>query len=85
MWIQTNSLFERQYKKLPKSVKEKAKEREQIFRTDPFNPILNTHKLHGKDKEFWAFNIDRKYRIKFIFLEENTVLFMEIGGHKIYK
>ena len=74
-----------QYKKLPKSVREKAKERENIFRVDPFHPILNTHKLHGKDKEFWAFYIDFRHRVKFVFLEENAVLLMEIGGHDIYK
>ncbi len=85
MRIQTNSLFNRQYRKLPKSLKEKAKEREVLFREDPFHPLLNTHKLHGKDKEFWAFYIDYKNRIKFIFLEKDTVLFMEIGDHNIYK
>lgn len=85
MRIQTNSLFNRQYKKLPALIKAKAKERENLFREDPFHPILNTHKLHGKDKEFWAFFIDYRHRIKFVFLEKDAALFMEIGDHNIYK
>jgi mRNA-degrading endonuclease YafQ of YafQ-DinJ toxin-antitoxin module len=83
--IKVSPLFEKHYKKLPKKIKEKAKEKEKIFREDPFHPLLKTHKLHGKDKDCWAFWIDYKYRIKFIFLSENKVLFLDIGTHNIYK
>ena len=83
--IKVSPLFEKHYKKLPKKIKEKAKEKEKIFREDPFHPLLRTHKLHGKDKDCWAFWIDYRYRIKFIFLSENKVLFLDIGPHDIYK
>jgi len=83
--IKISPLFEKRYKKLPKKVKEKAKEKEKIFRENPFHPILKTHKLHGKEKECWAFWVDYRYRIKFIFLSENKVLFLDIGPHDIYK
>jgi mRNA-degrading endonuclease YafQ of YafQ-DinJ toxin-antitoxin module len=66
--IKISSLFERHYRKLPKEIKERAKRKEKIFRENPFDPRLKTHKLHGKEKECWAFWIDYKYRIKFIFL-----------------
>jgi mRNA-degrading endonuclease YafQ of YafQ-DinJ toxin-antitoxin module len=83
--IKVSPLFEKHYKKLPKKIKEKAKEKEKIFRENPFHPLLKTHKLHGKDKDCWAFWIDYEYRIKFIFLSENKVLFLDIGTHNIYK
>jgi mRNA-degrading endonuclease RelE of RelBE toxin-antitoxin system len=83
--IKISPLFEKHYKKLPKKIKEKAKEKEKIFRENPFHPLLKTHKLHGKDKDCWAFWIDYRYRIKFIFLSENKVLFLDIGPHDIYK
>jgi mRNA-degrading endonuclease RelE of RelBE toxin-antitoxin system len=83
--IKVSPLFEEHYKKLPKKIKEKAKEKEKIFRENPFHPLLRTHKLHGKDKDCWAFWIDYKYRIKFIFLSDNEVLFLDIGPHNIYK
>jgi len=83
--IKVSPLFEKHYKKLPKTIKEKAKEKEKIFRENPFHPLLRTHKLHGKDRDCWAFWIDYKFRIKFIFLSENEVLFLDIGPHNIYK
>ena len=82
--IETMPLFERHYRKLPKKLKEVAKEREKLFRQDAFHPSLETHKLHGKDRETWAFSINQKYRIKFIFLPANAALFLDIGTHAIY-
>jgi mRNA-degrading endonuclease YafQ of YafQ-DinJ toxin-antitoxin module len=83
--IKISPLFERHYRKLPKEIKERAKRKEKIFRKNPFDPRLKTHKLHGKEKECWAFWIDYKYRIKFIFLSDEEVLFLDIGTHGIYK
>ena len=61
--------------------KDAAKEKELIFRRNPFDARLNTHKLHGKDKECWAFSVIHAYRIKFIFLSDEEVLFLDIGTH----
>lgn len=84
--IDTTSKFRKQYKRLPERVKEAAKEKEHIFRADVFDRRLGTHKLHGKDKEAWAFYITpRAERIKFIFLTPASVLFLEIGTHTIYQ
>jgi len=83
--VEVASRFERQYRKLPKAIREAAKEKEAIFRVNPFDPRLDTHKLHGKEKIAWAFSVNRRYRIKFIFLDEVHVLFLEIGTHEIYR
>lgn len=85
MEIYTSSLFERQYERLPRQLKENAKQKEILFRADPFHPSLDTHKLHGKDKDMWAFSINRKTRIKFLFLTGSNVLFVEIGSHDVYR
>ncbi|OGZ06689.1 MAG: hypothetical protein A3D65_02090 [Candidatus Lloydbacteria bacterium RIFCSPHIGHO2_02_FULL_50_13] len=53
--IHVTKKFERQYKLLPDRVKEFAKEKEIVFKNNPFDPRLETHKLHGKKKEAWAF------------------------------
>lgn len=76
--------FEKEYRRLPKKIQKTAKEKEAIFRNNPFDLRLETHKLHGKEKEIWSFSITRAYRIKFIFLNKTTVLFLAIGGHEIY-
>lgn len=73
--------FLKRLKKLPKYILEKAEEREKIFRNDLFDPRLDTHKLHGKDKDHWSYSIDRKYRIKFLFLENGDVLYLTVGAH----
>ena len=79
--IETHARFDKRYRKLLKRIKESAKEKEKIFRIDPFHPSLNAHKLHGEEKDAWAFSIDQKYRIKFLFLNDNSVLFLDIGTH----
>ena len=73
--------FEHRYRKIPRRVKELAKTREILFRENPFNQQLKTHKLHGREKEAWSFSIAYHYRITFIFLEKNSVLFLDIGTH----
>lgn len=83
--IQTSPNFDKHYKKLAVEIREQAKEKEKIFRNNPFDPTLRNHKLHGKDKHAWAFWIDYNYRIKFIFLDGGEVLFLDIGTHDIYK
>lgn len=46
--------------------------------------MLKTHKLHGKEKDAYAFWINYSYRIKFIFLDVESVLFLDIGTHDVY-
>lgn len=58
MEISTHPRFDKRYKKLPKALREKAKEKEIIFRLFPSDSSLRTHKLHGKDQGVWAFWID---------------------------
>lgn len=84
MEISTHPRFDKHYRKLPKAIKEKAKEKEEIFRWFPFDPSLRTHKLHGKDKGAWGFWIDFHYRVKFMFVTESKVLFLDVGLHDIY-
>ena len=85
MKIYYSSKFEREYKRLPLKIKKKAEEKEKIFRENPFDKRLKTHKLSGSFKDFWAFSIDQKYRIIFEFTDEKTIWFHLVGDHSIYK
>lgn len=76
--------FAREYKRLPLGTKEKAKKKEEIFRKNPFDFRLKTHKLKGRLSEFWAFSIDFRYRIIFKFQNSNIVRFYAIGDHSVY-
>jgi len=84
MKISYSPKFEKEYKKLQDRIKLKAEKKEVVFRKNPFDKSLKTHKLSGKLKIFWLFSIDYKYRIIFEFIDENTVHFHLIGCHSIY-
>jgi addiction module RelE/StbE family toxin len=77
--------FARQYKKLPRAIQETAEEKEVLFRDNPFDPRLKTHKLSGALSGFWSFSITHSYRIIFEFVDEQTVRFYQIGTHDIYE
>lgn len=85
MRIYYSSKFKREYKRLPKKIKIIAEEKELVFRTNPFEPRLNTHKLSGRFKEYWAFSVDEKYRIIFEFAEKDIIWFHSVGDHSIYQ
>ncbi|MEK7066220.1 MAG: type II toxin-antitoxin system mRNA interferase toxin, RelE/StbE family [Patescibacteria group bacterium] len=72
------------YKKVSKTVQLLAEEREGIFRLDVFDARLNTHKLHGKLKNQWSFDVDNSNRIIFEFDDED-IIFLAIGDHSIYR
>lgn len=84
MKIYYSGKFAKEYKKLPLKIKKLAEKKEKLFRDDPFNPQLKTHKLTGKLKEFWAFSIDFEYRIIFEFASKDIVWFHSVGTHGIY-
>jgi mRNA-degrading endonuclease YafQ of YafQ-DinJ toxin-antitoxin module len=55
--------FKREYSQLPDIVKRKAEKKEKIFRTNPFDNRLKTHKLGKRLAGLWSFSIDYRYRI----------------------
>jgi len=78
MIVKVSPQFKKNYRHLSENIKQRAKEKEQIFRENCFSAQLKTHKLSGKDKGCWAFSINDSYRIKFIFLSPG-------GPHSVYK
>lgn len=73
--------FLKSLSKLSKEIQNKAIVKDNIFRTNPFDPRLKTHKLHGKQKEEWSYSIDNFYRVTFIFVKNGEILFLDIGNH----
>ncbi len=53
----------------------------EVFKDNPFEPSLKTHKLSGKLKDYWSFSIEYNLRIIFYFAEKEIV-FVDIGTHK---
>ena len=76
--------FRESYRELPLLIKKKAERRERVFRLNPFDPRLKTHKLHGPLKRQWSFSVDDKYRILFEF-DDGDVIFLDIDDHGLYQ
>ena len=58
-----------------------------IFRKNPFDSQLKTHKLHSEFKKFYSFSINHNYRIIFEIskTEEETFYFHNADTYRIYK
>ncbi|MDP3764617.1 MAG: type II toxin-antitoxin system mRNA interferase toxin, RelE/StbE family [bacterium] len=85
MEIEYSSNFKRAYRKLVWRVQKKAEQKEVLFRQNPFFPLLKTHKLHGRLKEFYSFSIDAKYRIVFKLVAAHKAVFLDVGDHDVYR
>ena len=54
----------------------------EIFKNDPFDARLKTHKLTGKLSDLWSFSVSYDIRVIFYFSEDNSeAVFVDIGTH----
>lgn len=74
--------FLKELKKLPKEIKIKYIDLEEIFKTNPLDPRLFSKKLAGKFKNHYSFRITREYRVIFNFVADQEVVFLQIGHRK---
>ena len=80
--------FRRSLMKLPASQKKSAKAAFLIFKINPFDPRLRTHKIHklsaAYGKTIYAACIESDLRAVF-YIEGETVWSVDIGSHAIYQ
>lgn len=57
----------------------------EMFKMDPKHPSLKTHKLNGVLDGYLAFSVDYQIRIVFEYGTKDTVHFLKIGDHDIYR
>lgn len=77
--------FEAHKKRLSKKELENLRERFIIFKNNPFDNRLRTHKLKGKLKDYWVFSVSYSDRLLFRFLSKDKIFLIDIGDHGIYK
>lgn len=84
MEIKIHSCFKKSYQKRiadnPK-LDQRAMERINLFKNDPYNPILKNHALFGKRSNVRAFSITGDVRIIYLSIHEDKVIFLDIGTH----
>lgn len=77
----TTKDYNKSFKKKDRFIQHKALERIRLFREDPFNVLLNNHSLAGEYENWRSFSVTGDYRILFYYINENTVVFSDIGTH----
>lgn len=83
--ILISRIFEKNFERLPKAVQNLAGKKEILFRKDAFHPLLRTHQLGGELKGTWAYWLNQQYRVHFYFVDDHTVMYVDVGTHEIYK
>lgn len=81
MKINYSKNFVKQYGKQRPVIKEKFVEKQKVYVTDKFNPILNNHGLGGKWLGYRSINVTGDIRAIFEEVNENYVEFVAIGTH----
>jgi len=77
--------FEKTFARLPKQIRKLASRKDRWFRSDAFDARLRTHKLKGELADYWAYSVNREYRVLFRFLGPHEVIYYDIGTHEIYR
>ena len=83
--IAFNSSFKRAFKKKVagnKNLEIQFWERVELFKSNPFDPKLKTHRLSGRLKDLWSFSIEYDLRVVFYFAGDQRAVFVDIGSHK---
>lgn len=78
--------FEKKFIKLSPKLKEKFKERRNLFLENPSTPTLHNHALGGDRKGQWSINVTGDWRAVYEFVNTETIIFVDIDTHSnLYK
>jgi mRNA-degrading endonuclease RelE of RelBE toxin-antitoxin system len=72
--------FKKDVKRLPPKIGEQFLKRGEIFKINPFDPVLNNHSVHKKFPNGRSINVTGDYRA--IYKEKDGIaIFITIGTH----
>ena len=81
MKIYYSSDFQKAYKRLPLSIHRTYQRQEDLFRSNWHDPRLHIKKLKEHTMTF-SFRITRRYRVLFMFMDNDTALFSDVDHRK---
>lgn len=81
MIVLRSKQFVRDFQKLSLKIKDIFGERLRMFYANPYDPILNNHKLKGILQHYRSINITGDYRAIYEIYSENIVRFIRIWTH----
>jgi mRNA-degrading endonuclease YafQ of YafQ-DinJ toxin-antitoxin module len=80
--------FWRSFGKLPVQQQQKAREAFLVFKRDPFDPRLQSHKIHKLSARYgrivYAAEIEADLRVAF-YITGDMVVTVDIGSHDVYR
>lgn len=82
--IAFSSSFKRAFKRRiegRKPLEDKFWKRVEMFKIDPHDARLRTHRLSGDLQEYWSFSIEYDIRVVFQFATQKRAVFTDIGSH----
>ena len=85
MIVRFKPSFVREFKKLPVELREEVLVRIELFKDKKNHESLKVHKLKGRLKEYHSFSVTYSHRIVYMHEQPDTVVFLAIGDHSIYK
>jgi addiction module RelE/StbE family toxin len=81
MLVRLHRVFVKKFTKLHPKLREKFKERKDLFVENPVHPTLNNHALHGDRAGQWSINITGDMRALYVFQGDEAILFIDIDTH----
>jgi mRNA-degrading endonuclease YafQ of YafQ-DinJ toxin-antitoxin module len=80
--------FWRSFEKLPAEQQRRARQVFVIFKQNPFDPRLRSHKIQKLSARYaraiYAAEIEADLRVVF-YMERNTVVTVDVGSHDLYR
>ena len=76
--------FLKQLKKLDKNFVEEIIKKIELFKNPENHKRLEVHKLHGRLSDKYAFSINRKDRIFFVYGLKNEAILLTVDDHNFY-
>jgi Txe/YoeB family toxin of Txe-Axe toxin-antitoxin module len=80
--------FWRKFYSLPREQKKSVREKWQLFKHDPFDPRLGTHKINSLSarmkKTVWSVVIESDLRVVFV-INGDVFTTIDLGTHAIYR
>lgn len=81
MRITTTKKFDKRFKRQSAKIREGFSKRIEIFIKNPNDPTLKIHKLSGKLKNLWSFNLSGDLRVVFDNSQRGIIILVDIGSH----
>lgn len=85
MRVKYKPSFVREFKKLQTELQEESLDKIELFKNKNNHKKLKVHKLKGRLKNFYSFSVTYSHRVVFEYEEKESVVFLGIGDHDVYR